>query len=60
MMRRSDEEALPEEQQTSQREHSMKYLQGPNGSCLREDCWLLINFIKHTLQTFIDSGSLSL
>ena len=29
--------ALPKEQQTDQRKRSMKYLQGPNGSCLREE-----------------------
>ena len=29
--------ALPKEQQTCQRERSMKYLQGPDGGCLREE-----------------------
>ena len=29
--------ALPKEQQTCQRERSMKYVQGPKGSCLREE-----------------------
>ena len=28
--------ALPKKQQTCQRKHSMKYLQGPNGSCSAE------------------------
>ena len=32
-----DFKALPKEQQTRQQERSMKYLQGPNGSCLREE-----------------------
>ena len=37
--------ALPKEQQTDQRKHSMKYLQGPNG-CLREELVVRHEFLE--------------
>ena len=33
---------------------------GPTGAACERNRWLLINFIRHTPQTFIDSGTLSL
>ena len=49
--------ALPKEQQTGQRERSMKYLQGPDGE---RNWWLLMTFIRRTLQTLSDPGFLNL
>ena len=51
--------ALPKQEQTSKRQRTMKYLQGPDWQSLREEVVVPHDFLEGHPPDFTDSGSLS-